>query len=35
VSKNIPESIIAVGVPAKEVKKRAVNIFELENKILE
>jgi galactoside O-acetyltransferase len=35
VSKNIPESVIAVGVPAKEVKKRSVSIFELENKVYE
>jgi galactoside O-acetyltransferase len=33
VSKNIPESVIAVGVPAKEVKKRALNIFELEKNL--
>lgn len=33
-SKDIPDHVIAVGVPAKVVKPRGKNIFELENAVL-
>lgn len=35
VVRDIPESVIAVGVPAKPVKNRYLDLFDLENAIIE